>query len=152
MKTPNVDPLRLEEEQLGERIARLEEKISLIPGGVTEPVSGVEEAPQVSDLLYKQVFENISACMSLVDVTSDGRFKYAGLNPAEEKALGLTNAEVCGKFVEEVFADDLAKKLNANYRRCLEAGVPISYEGELDLPSGRRYFNTNLIPVRNASA
>ena len=66
--------------------------------------------------------------------------------------MGLTSAEVYGKFVEEVFAEDLAQKLNANYRRCLEAGVPISYEDALDLPSGRRYFNSNLIPVRNASA
>ena len=75
-----------------------------------------------------------------------------GSTAAEEKAVGLTNAEVCGKFVEEVFAEDLAKKLNANYRRCLEAGVPINYEDELDFPSGRRYFNSNLIPMRNASA
>jgi two-component system cell cycle sensor histidine kinase/response regulator CckA len=141
-----------ESQQLAERIARLEKRIGLIPGGLTEPDDRVGEAPQESDLLYKHVFENISACMFLVDVTSDGRFKYAGFNAAEEKAVGLNNAEVCGKFVEEVFADDLAKKLNANYRRCLEAGVPINYDDELDLPSGRRYFNSNLIPVRRASA
>ena len=98
------------------------------------------------------MFDNISACMFLVDVTSDGRFKYAGFNRAEEEAVGLTNAEVCGKFVEEVFAEDLAKKLNANYCWCLKAGVPINYEDELDFPSGRRYFNSNLIPIRNASA
>ena len=72
----------------------------------------------------KEVFDNISVCMFLIDVTSDFRFKFVGFNPAEEKAVGLTSAQVSGKFVEEVFAEELAKKLTANYRRCLEAGTP----------------------------
>jgi PAS domain S-box-containing protein len=152
MKIPDRE-FRPEEEipQLRARIAKLEEEISLIRGGIEGPNGRAGEALRESDQ-YKEVFDNISACMFLIDVTSDGRFKYAGFNPAEEKAVGLTNAEVCGKFVEEVFAEDLAKKLNTNYRRCLEAGVPINYETELDFPSGRRYFNSNLIPLRNASA
>ena len=89
--------------------------------------------------------------MFLVDVTSDGRFKFAGFNPAEEQAVGLTSADVSGRFVEDVFAADLAKKLIANYCRCLEAGKPINYDDELDLPGGRRYFHSNLIPIRNTA-
>jgi PAS domain S-box-containing protein len=89
--------------------------------------------------------------MFLVDIAPDGRFRYAGFNPAEEKAVGLTSAEVSGKFVEEVFAEDLARKLTGNYRRCVEAGTPITYEDELDFLSGRRYFHSNLIPVRNSA-
>ena len=84
-----------------------------------------------------------------MDVTSDGRFKFTGFNPSEEKAVGLSSAEVSGRFVEEVFAADLAQKLIANYRRCLEAGAPIDYEDELNLPGGRRYFHSNLIPMRD---
>jgi PAS domain S-box-containing protein len=89
--------------------------------------------------------------MFLVDVTSDGRFKYAGFNPAEEKVVGVSSAEVSGRFVEDVFAEDLAKKLTASYRRCVEAGTPIHYDDELSLPSGRRYFHSKLIPVRNTA-
>ena len=103
-----------------------------------------------SELEYKDIFDNISVCMFLVDVTSDGRFKFAGFNPAEEKAVGLSNAEVSGKFVEDVFSEDLSKKLTANYRRCLEAGAPINYDDEINLPSGQRYFHSNLIPMRNS--
>lgn len=154
METPNVGEFPPEEEiqQFRARIARLEEEISRIRGGIEGPDGWVTEAAWESGLQYKEVFDNISACMFLIDVTSDGRFKYAGFNAAEEKAVGLTNAEVCGKFVEEVFPEDLAKKLSANYRRCLEAGVPIHYEDELDLPGGPRYFNSNLIPLRNGPA
>lgn len=98
---------------------------------------------------FKYVFDHLSVCMFFVDVTPDGRFRYAGLNPAEEKAIGLSSQQVMGKFVEEVFDTDLAQKLVGNYRRCLDAGAPISYNDELHLPAGCRHFISNLIPFRN---
>ncbi len=109
------------------------------------------EALRDSDSQYREVFDNISACLFLVDVTADGRFKFAGFNPAEEKAVGLSTAEVSGRFVEDVFSEDLARKLTGNYRRCLEAGQVITYDDELNFPSGRRYFHSNLIPLKNAA-
>ena len=108
-----------------------------------------EAALRESDLQYKEVFDNISVCMFLIDVTLDGRFKFVGFNRAEEEAIGLSNAEVSGRFVEDVFGKELANKLTADYRRCLEAGRPIKYDSELNLPRGRRYFHSNLIPLRN---
>ena len=149
MNTPNVgDFAPLDETQrLRARIAELEEEISYIRGSA-EPDSPNLALRQI-ELQYKDIFENISVCMFLMDVTPDGRFKYAGFNSAEEQAVGLTNAEVSGKFVEEVFSEDLAKKLTTTYRRCLEAGTPIYYDDEINLPSGLRYFHSNLIPMRN---
>ena len=152
MNTPNVSNLPHEEDtkRLRARIAELEEEISHIRSWV-EPGLPDSDALAQSELQYKEIFDNISVCMFLLDVTSDGRFKFAGFNPSEEKAVGLTSAEVSGKFVEEVFAEELAKKLTATYRRCLEAGTPINYDDELNLPSGRRNFHSNLIPMRNSS-
>jgi PAS domain S-box-containing protein len=133
-----------------ERIAELKEELRHIRATIEEP--GRQDAGTLREMeLHKEVFDNISVCIFLIDITSDGRFQFAGFNPAEEKAVGVTNAEVSGKFVEEVFVEELATKLTANYRRCLEAGVPIYYDDELNLPSGRRHFHTNLIPIRNGS-
>ena len=112
--------------------------------------AAAEEALRQSDLWTKQVFENIPECIFVLDVTLDGRFKFAALNPAEEKAVGFTISEVHGKFVEDVLSEEVSKKVTANYRRCLEVGSLISYEDELNLEVGRRYFHTNLIPLRNA--
>jgi PAS domain S-box-containing protein len=84
-----------------------------------------EAALRATELQYREIFDNISVCMFLLDVTSDGRFKFASFNPAEEKVVGLSNADISGKFVEDVFADDLARKLTSNYRRCLEAVAPL---------------------------
>jgi two-component system, cell cycle sensor histidine kinase and response regulator CckA len=109
-----------------------------------------EEALRQSELLNKQVIENLPECIFGLDVTSDGRFKFAGLNPAEEKAIGYSNAQVSGRFIEEVLDENVANTVIAHYRRCLEVGTRIEYEDELSLPTGLRYFHTNLIPVRNA--
>ena len=141
----------MEEEvrRLRARVAELEEEIGRTRG--PEEAPGPHNAAALREGELQQVFDNISVCMFLVDVTPDGRFKYGGFNSAEEQAVGLTSAEVSGKFVEEVFAGEVANKLVANYRRCLEAGAPLNYDDELNLPAGRRYFHSNLIPMRNAS-
>jgi PAS domain S-box-containing protein len=108
-----------------------------------------EAALRESEQRYKEVFDNFSECIFVLDVTADRRFKIAGLNPAEQKAIGLSSTEVAGKFIEDVFPDDLAKRLTTHYRHCLEKGTIINYYEELNLPAGPRYFHTNLIPVRN---
>ena len=108
-----------------------------------------EAALRESERRYREIFETFSECIFVLDVTTDGRFKFAGLNPAEEKATGLSSSEVTGKFVEEVFAGDSAKPLIAHYRSCLEAGTIIQYDDELNLPTGNRFFHTNLIPLRD---
>ena len=102
-----------------------------------------------SERLYKEVFNHFSECIFVLDVTPDGHFKFAGLNPAEERAIGLSSTEVAGKFIEDVFPEDVAKSLIAHYRRCLEVGTLINYDDELNLSTGPRFFHTNLIPVRN---
>jgi PAS domain S-box-containing protein len=104
---------------------------------------------RAQELQYKEVFDNISVCMFLLDVTLDGRFKIASFNPAEERATGLSNAVVSERLVEEVLGEELARKVIANYSRCLQAGATIAYDDELDLPAGRRSFHSNLIPIRD---
>ena len=108
-----------------------------------------EEALRESELRYREVFENSSECIFLLDVTTDGRFKFAGFNPAEETTVGFSNAEMYGKFIEEAIPAELASQVITNYRCCLEAGAIINYDEELNLPLGRRHFQTVLIPVRN---
>src|SRR5262252_9164121 len=154
MSTPLEARLPAEPEgrRLRDRVCELEEEVTRLQRSLAESESRYQAAQQeISDQEYKEVFDHISVCMFLVDVTSDGRFRYAGFNPAEEWALGLSTAEVAGKFVDEVFAEGLARELSGNYRRCMEAGTPITYDDELDLPGGRRYFHSNLIRMRNAT-
>src|SRR5262249_28068359 len=71
----------------------------------TEDVSRrhlAEQALRETEARYKEVFDNTSDCMFLIDVTPELKFKFAALNPAEERITGLTTAQAAGKFVEEI--------------------------------------------------
>ncbi len=110
-----------------------------------------EEALRESELRYREVFDNTSECIFLLDVTNDGRFKFAGFNPAEEKSVGFSNAEVSDKFVEEIVPEEVSRDIIAKYRQCIEAGTIIEYDEVINLPVGRRDFHTILIPVHNGA-
>ncbi|MBV8569512.1 MAG: PAS domain S-box protein [Acidobacteriaceae bacterium] len=109
-----------------------------------------EEALHRSELLYKELVNNIPEGLFALDVTADKRFKFAGLNEREEQAVGYSSAEVTGRYVEEVLPAELANKVLQHYRLCLESGIVTEYKEELEVPTGRHFFHTTLIPVRNA--
>jgi len=85
--------------------------IAVFGKDVTDRVRA-EEALRQSELLNKQVLDNLLECIFVLDVTSEGRFKFAQLNAAEEKAVGFSSSEVSGKFIEEVLAEEVAQKLS----------------------------------------
>jgi PAS domain S-box-containing protein len=152
MGTPGATPIQQANDRLSEQVIELEAELTRLRQSLAEIEQPNPSKPQSqSDQYYKEVFDHLSVCMFFVDVTSDRRFRYAGFNPAEEEALGLSSEQVTGKYVEEVFAPDLARKLVGNYHRCVEAGRTITFDDELNLPAGRRYFHSNLIPLRDSA-
>ncbi|HKE25378.1 MAG TPA: PAS domain S-box protein [Bryobacteraceae bacterium] len=123
--------------------------------GVTIDITDRKQAEATlyeNTMQYKEVFDNISICVFVLDITPEGRFKIAAFNPAEEELVGLSNAQVSGRFIEDLFPEDLAHELIANYRRCLENGRTIKFDHQMTLPNQKpRYFHSNLIPLRNAA-
>jgi PAS domain S-box-containing protein len=113
---------------------------------ISERTLAVEQLRQ-REAFYRSLFENISDCLFIIDVTPDQRFKLVSFNPAEERAVGLTTAQVAGKFTDDVLPGAVAEQVNRNYRRCVEQGGIIRYEEELALPRGRVPFLTTLIPL-----
>ncbi|MCQ3980669.1 MAG: hypothetical protein DPW09_45265, partial [Anaerolineae bacterium] len=87
----------------------------------------VEEALRQSEWRYREIFDNVLDSLFLVEVTEDGHFRNLEMNPAFETTTIV----------------------NAKYRHCVETGQPIEEEVELDLPTGRRYFQSTLIPARD---
>src|SRR5690242_17053430 len=97
-----------ENRRLVARISKLEGEISRLKGSLP-----------LDDFQYKEVFDRISACLFVIDVTPDNRFKFVAFNRAEQEAVGLSNEQIAGKFVEQIFAPDLAQQLVSSYRRPL---------------------------------
>ncbi len=108
-------------------------------------------ALRTSEALYREVFEKASDGIFLLDVTPDMRFRAVSFNPAEEKMTGIAASTAVGKIMEEFLLPETAAQVTANYRRCIEAGAPISYDELLDLPGGSMAFQTTLVPLRDES-
>jgi len=115
---------------------------------VTEQRRAVR-AMQESERRYREVFECTSDIMYMLEVTSDGRFRNLAVNPAFERSIGLTAAQVVGKCQEETVGPETAALVNAKYRRCVEAGTAVDEHAVLELPTGRRSFHSTLVPVRD---
>jgi PAS domain S-box-containing protein len=140
-------------------IARVKVSVSLVRDGDGHPLhmfgyitpQEAESAPRETEASYRKVFENTSDCVFLIDVTADRRFRIAGYNPAQERSMGLRSSDVVGRYLDEALSPHVASAVAVNYRRCLKAGQAISYEEVLDLPAGQAFFNTTLIPLRDAA-
>jgi PAS domain S-box-containing protein len=83
-----------------------------------------------------------------VEPTESGHvFQFERLNRAYEEQTGITTEEVRGKTPTEVFGDELGTDLQANYRRCVSAREPITYQEEVPVETGAQFWQTSLAPV-----
>jgi len=104
-----------------------------------------------SDAHYREIFENTSDCMFLIDVTVEGGFRIAHFNPATERIFGQPNARIAGKLVEEVLSADATAEVRLWYGKCVALGTSVSYEENLPSANGNLWFETTLIPIKDAA-
>ena len=118
---------------------------------ITERKEYELEAQKLADE-YEALLRNVEDAIFLVNVKDDGdsiRFEFGRLSPSYERQTGITTEEVQGETPREVFGEEQGAELAANYYRCVKAGEPISYEEELPVGEGARFWQTKLAPVVN---
>ncbi|MFC6784556.1 PAS domain S-box protein [Halobaculum halobium] len=99
---------------------------------------------------YEALLNNVADAIFLVDVEDvdgDVRFEFERLSPSYERQTGITTEEVQGRTPRDVFGDEQGSSLETNYHRCVNAGTPISYQEELRVDEGARFWQTKLAPV-----
>lgn len=109
----------------------------------------IEEALRESEWRYREIFDNVLDGIYLLDVMEDDRFRTIEVNKALERITGIPRSFSVGKTQEETVPAEVAAIVNKKYRHCVEAGIPVEEEAELDLPAGKRYFHSTLIPARD---
>ncbi len=97
--------------------------------------------------MLAEMFEHAPDAMFLLRVTPDSRLVYESVNPAWERATGVSASKAVGHTPEELFPPDVARHLNASRRRCLEEGEPATIEENLFFPGGHRHWQTHLSPI-----
>ena len=116
---------------------------------ITERKEYEAEAQELAEE-YEALLNNVEDAIFLINVeeSDEGiRFEFERLSPSYERQTGITTEEVQGQTPREVFGEDQGAELEANYHRCVNAGEPISYQEELLVNEGARFWQTKLAPV-----
>ncbi len=109
-----------------------------------------EATLQEQELFLRNIYQGVEQLIFVVNVLDNNELVYADWNSATEKATGINATEVVSKFPEEVFGDVQGAKIRQRYIRCLEAGIPITYEENLVFKDREHCWLTTLNPLRNA--
>ncbi|WP_293132325.1 PAS domain S-box protein [Microcoleus sp. bin38.metabat.b11b12b14.051] len=96
------------------------------------------------------IYNGSNQVIFVVDVTSEGEFRYAGWNAATEASTGILSNDVKGKTPEEVFPGPEAANFRQRYVDCLAVGSSISYENSAELAGVEYWFIVTLTPLRDA--
>ncbi|MFA6189858.1 MAG: PAS domain S-box protein [Sulfuricurvum sp.] len=138
------------EQKVKERTVQLQEAIITLYKEIDERKQ-TEKTLAESEQRYKEIFENTSDSIYLMEVTQDGRFKNITANPAFISSIGIPLEALVGSYVGDLTDEETTATVIAKYRRCIEAGVPTEEIAELDLPVGRKTFCSTLIPIKDES-
>ena len=99
---------------------------------------------------YRTLLANVEDAIFFINVESAGSehvFRFERLNRAYEEQTGITTEEVRGKTPTDVFGEDLGGDLRENYRECVQTRAPLSYEEEVPVETGARFWQTILSPI-----
>ena len=99
---------------------------------------------------YRTLLANVEDAIFFINVESAGSehvFRFERLNRAYEEQTGITTEEVRGKTPTDVFGEDLGGDLRENYRECVQTRTPLSYEEEVPVETGARFWQTILSPI-----
>ena len=116
---------------------------------ITERKEYEREARELAEE-YEAVLNSVEDAIFLMNVEEDGdgvRFEFERLSPSYERQTGITTEEVQGQTPQAVFGEEQGAELEANYHRCANASEPISYQEELRVGEGARFWQTKLAPV-----
>ena len=116
---------------------------------ITERKEYEAEAQKLAEE-YDALLNNVEDAIFLLNVEENGediRFEFERLSPSYERQTGIKTEEVQGQTPRDVFGEEQGAELEANYHRCVNAGESISYQEELQVDEGARFWQTKLAPV-----
>ncbi len=96
---------------------------------------------------FKGIYDHTDDAVFLIRVEPAGRLVYEGTNPIHQLKSGLRPEDLWEKTPEEALPPAIAAHVRARYEECLRRGEPYTYEEDLDLPTGPKTWQTQLVPI-----
>ncbi len=86
-----------------------------------------------------------------VEVTPDKNFIYISANQKYETMAGQTSESIAGKRPEDIMPVEQAQNIRKYYLQCLDTRKSTIFEEYMDLPIGKRWFQTTIVPLADES-
>ncbi len=102
--------------------------------------------PLEDDEKYRLLVDNIELAITMYDY--DGNVFF--INNSGARYWGLLPEDILGKSLHDLFPD-VSEVMVERARKVFEAGVGFEVEDELPFPGGKRWFYSNLQPVKDPS-
>ncbi|HWB52359.1 MAG TPA: ATP-binding protein [Stellaceae bacterium] len=93
------------------------------------------------------IFDNSPDWLTLFHATKDGRFVYADLNRATEKAYGLSYDQIVGRTVEDILGVEQAQLPLRMMRACIATGENQRYTARRTLAAVTRSIDVMFVRV-----
>ncbi|PHM05911.1 histidine kinase, partial [Nostoc sp. 'Peltigera malacea cyanobiont' DB3992] len=129
------------------------DRLSVINFLCTQAAISLENAQLYNHLQEREkflssIYEGVGCLVFVVDVRDNGRFEYTGWSKSCELGVGILASEVLGKTPQELHGDEGAV-IYQNYLRCLQLGVPVTYEECLTFNDQKTWWLTTLSPLKD---
>ncbi|AVH62115.1 AAA family ATPase [Nostoc sp. 'Peltigera membranacea cyanobiont' N6] len=108
-----------------------------------------EATLQEKEQFLRSIYDGAEIAIFVLDVLSDGSFRYAGWNPAAEKATGIRSVDVAGKTPTEVMGEEEGQRLEQRFAEIVTTGIDVSFEDHLSLHGQETWWFANLNPIKN---
>lgn len=110
-----------------------------------------EDEPASASLLrsaerYRSLFEAIPDLV----FTKDQNLRFSEVNPAMEKALGLSASEIVGRTAEQIYGEEPGERIRAWDYRVL-SGETIEEEHTVTVSGEKLAFHEVRVPIRNSA-
>ncbi len=114
---------------------------------ITE-IKQTESKLQEQEQFLRSIYDGMEHNIFVVDVDGD-ELRCAGINSFGLRMIGLSNAEVIGKTLEEIFGVYAAAEIYSKCKNCIEAGTAITYEESLILQGKEIWLLTTMNPIED---
>ncbi|MEH2360297.1 AAA family ATPase [Nostoc sp.] len=129
------------------------DRLSVINFLCTQAAISLENAQLYNHLQEREkflssIYEGVGCLVFVTDVRDNVRFEYTGWSKSCELGVGILASKVLGKTPQELHGDEGAV-IYQNYLRCLQLGVPITYEECLTFNDQKSWWLTTLSPLKD---
>ncbi len=117
---------------------------------VVEDVSDRQQAQKALQESQAQLQAILDNSPTIIYLT-DSQDRYLLINRRYENLFNITQEEILGKNIYEIWPDEIAKKFATNNRKVLEGGTPIEVEEVVPLEDGLHTYITVKFPLYDAN-